>query len=150
MKINYGNSFTIKPRTKTNIVTFAMGVLFMVLMIWQYTWTNANIKHRDNVQREVHSFIKACFSERKLDKEKFNELCKVAKENNYEVRIGYNSENLTIDQSNIKDNMPLFGRDRIVIGGIGSGGFIVERLDFDNLNRKPQIHRDKFGHTYID
>lgn len=119
-------------------------------MIWQYTFTNANIKHKDNVQREVNNFMSSCLSERKLDKEKFNELCKIAKENDYEIKIGVNSENLTIDQTNMLEDIQLLSNDRIVIGGIGSGGFIVERLDFGNLNREPRLLKDKFGHYYID
>lgn len=150
MKIEYSTKFNISPNTKATIISIVMGVFLAGFLILNFVWTNANITHYDNVQKAVKSFKSSCVSEHKLDKEKFNDLCKIAKENDYVIKIGLNSENLTIDETNLLEDRPLLGNDRIVIGGIGSGGFVLERLDFGYLNREPQVHRDKFGHYYID
>lgn len=136
---------TISNKTKVNNITIVAVFIGIGLAVWQYRLMNNNINHRLNVESEAHKFIVSCVSNKKLDKEKFNKLCEVAKENNYEIKMGLNSEDLTINQNNVPENLSFFISDRIVIAGIGSGGFIVKRFNFHDINREPHIEHTKFG-----
>lgn len=133
MKVKYSTKFNISPNAKVTILPIIIGVFLTVVLMLNFVWTNTNITHYYNVQKAVRSFKSSCFSEHKLNEEKFNDLCKIAKENNYAIKIGPNSENFTIDETNLFKDRPLLGNERIFISRIGSIVGTLKMLDFGNL-----------------